>query len=62
MMENKYAQGTVVVAKINPSQKLVVRRFAKRVYYCTVQENPSQKDLVYFERELTAASPAPVNR
>ncbi|KAA3439709.1 hypothetical protein [Rufibacter hautae] len=53
MMENLYLPGTVVFARVNPGLKLVVRRFAKRVYYCTVQENPAQKELVYFEREIS---------
>ncbi len=52
MMENIYPQGSEVVAKAFPDQKLTVRRYAKRVYYCTIQGNPTQKELVYYEREL----------
>ncbi|WP_169728010.1 hypothetical protein [Adhaeribacter aquaticus] len=51
-MENTYPEGSLVYAKVNPNLKLVVRRFAKRIYYCTSPENPNQKELVYFEREL----------
>jgi len=53
-MENKYNEGEIVYAKINPTLKLVIRRYVKRIYYCKVQEDPSRKDLVYFERELMA--------
>jgi hypothetical protein len=53
-IENKYKMGEVVFERTHPSQKLVVSRFADRVYYCLAQENPAQKELVYFERELMA--------
>ncbi|ALI98430.1 hypothetical protein [Rufibacter tibetensis] len=59
MMENIYPQGSEVFAKVNPSQKLTVRRYAKRVYYCTIQESPALKELVYYERELMGATAAP---
>ena len=52
-MDNHFSEGSVVYAKENPALRLVVRRYVKRIYYCTVQENPTQKELVYFERELT---------
>ncbi len=51
-MENKFKEGEVVRAKVNPNQNLIVRRYVDRIYYCKIQENPSHKDLVYFEREL----------
>lgn len=51
-MENKYAEGSTVYARANPEHALVVRRFVKRIYYCTDQGSPQQKDQVYFEREL----------
>ena len=56
MIENKYKEGDVVYAKIDPELKLVIRRYVKRIYYCQIQEAPGQKDLVYFERELMAGS------
>ena len=49
---NIFPEGSVVYPKVNPTLKLVVRRYVKRVYYCTIQETHSQKDLVFFEREL----------
>jgi hypothetical protein len=50
--ENKYKEGEVVQAKVNPSQNLVVRRYVDRIYYCKIQKDPTHKELVYFEREL----------
>ena len=51
-MENKFKVGEVVRAKINPNQNLIVKRYVDRVYFCKIQENPTHKDLVYFEQEL----------
>ena len=51
-MENKYAEGSTVYAIANPELELVVRRFVKRIYYCTDQSSAQPKDQVYFEREL----------
>ena len=51
-MENKFKEGEIVRAKVNPNLKLVVRRYVDRIYYCKIQEDPTQKELVYFEREL----------
>lgn len=51
-MENIFPEGSVVHARENPAPTLVVRRYVGRIYYCTIQENPSHKELVYFERAL----------
>ncbi len=51
-MKNKFKEGTVVCALVNPTQKLVIRRYIDRIYYCKIQEDPARKELVYFEREL----------
>lgn len=51
-MEDKYKIGDVVCAKVRPLVALVVRIYARKVYYCTVKNDPSAKELVYFEREL----------
>lgn len=51
-MENKYKEGQEVFAKVNPTLKLIIRRYVDRIYYCKVKENPTQKELVYFEREI----------
>ncbi|GAB3200500.1 hypothetical protein ABID22_004080 [Pontibacter aydingkolensis] len=58
MLENTFPIGSEVFAKVNPDLKLIIRQYLKRIYYCTVKSNPSQKDLVYYERELM---PVPVN-
>lgn len=55
-MENKYAEGSIVYAKVNPRLKLAVRRYVKRIYYCTNLAHPQEKELVYFERELDGAA------
>jgi hypothetical protein len=52
IMENKYKEGDIVTAKENPNKKLIVRRYVDRIYYCKVENDPSAKELVYFEREL----------
>ena len=51
-VQNKYNPGDVVYAKVNPSLKLVIRRYIDQIYFCKVQEDPERKELVYFEREL----------
>lgn len=50
--DNRFPLGTVVYAKENLSLKLVVKSYYQRVYYCTIAEDPSRKELVYFDREL----------
>ncbi|WP_439882653.1 hypothetical protein ACSX1A_05670 [Pontibacter sp. MBLB2868] len=52
MLENIFPIGSEVFAKVNPDLRLTIRQYLKRIYYCTVNNNPSQKDLVYYEREL----------
>ena len=51
IMENKYKEGEEVYAKVNPSLKLIIRRYVDRIYYCKIKENLLRKELVYFERE-----------
>jgi hypothetical protein len=53
-MENKDKEGQVVHAQVNPALKLVIRRYVDRIYYCKVQNDPTRKELVYFEREIEA--------
>jgi hypothetical protein len=52
IMENKFKEGEVVCALVNPTLKLVIRRYVDRIYYCKIQEDLTRKELVYFEREL----------
>ncbi|MEQ9440096.1 MAG: hypothetical protein RIG62_13665 [Cyclobacteriaceae bacterium] len=58
-MDNIFSEGSVVYAKVDPTLKLVVRRYVKRIYYCTIQKDPARKELVYFERELMGDTPTP---
>lgn len=44
--------GDIVYSKVNPGVTLVVRRFVDDIYYCRLYDNPSEKEQVYFEREL----------
>lgn len=51
-VQNKYNAGDIVYAKVDPSLKLIIRRYVDQVYYCKVFEDAERKELVYFEREL----------
>ena len=54
VMEKRFKEGEVVCSKEDPSRKLVIRRYVDRIYYCKVQQDPSHRELVYFDRELMA--------
>jgi hypothetical protein len=56
-MENKFKEGQEVFDAVHPNQKLVIRRHYNRIYYCKVIDDPTRKELAYFERELTAKAP-----
>ncbi len=51
-MENKYKEGEIVYAKVKPDQKLLIRRYVDKIYYCKIQKDPTLKELVFFEREI----------
>ena len=51
---NKFKEGEVVCAKIEPGRKLLITRYLDNIYYCQLQQDPLRKGLVYFERELLA--------
>ncbi|WP_299111045.1 hypothetical protein [uncultured Winogradskyella sp.] len=51
-MENRFKAGDFVYAKVRPSVLLIVRVYARKIYYCKIQADPTAKELVYFEREL----------
>ncbi|MCX2678910.1 hypothetical protein OOZ15_03065 [Galbibacter sp. EGI 63066] len=52
-MENRFKIGDTVCAKVRPSVMLVVRLYARRIYYCTIEnDDPTAKELAYFDREL----------
>jgi len=51
-MDNIYKTGTIIAAKKNPDCRLIINRYYKRIYYCKAEDDPSEKTLAYFEREL----------
>ncbi|WP_350289208.1 hypothetical protein [uncultured Croceitalea sp.] len=51
-MAKRFEIGDVVCAKVSPSIVLVVRLYARKIYYCTLQNQPNANEQVYFEREL----------
>jgi hypothetical protein len=53
-MEPKFKAGEIVYERIRPSQKLIIRNHTGLIYYCSAQEHPRTKALVFFERELIA--------
>ncbi|MGW9684435.1 hypothetical protein [Flagellimonas sp. 2504JD1-5] len=58
-MENRFKIGDVVCAKVRPSVSLVVRLYARKVYYCAIQNDPLANELVYFDRELNSWDTVP---
>lgn len=52
-MDNLYTVGTFTTAKNDPARKLMIKRYLGRIYYCTAVDDPTQKLLAFFERELT---------
>lgn len=51
-MENKYKEGEIVYAMMKPTERLRIRRYIPRIYYCISVDHPEQPETVYFEREL----------
>ena len=51
--DNLYKEGSIICAKIEPTLKLLITKYSQRIYYCTVVGHPDQKNLAYFESELT---------
>ena len=50
--DNVYAEGTQISAKANPSLKLKIMNYRKRIYYCAVIGDEEGKQFAYYEREL----------
>mgnify|MGYP003700787501 CR=1 FL=1 len=49
---NRYKKGDFVCAKVRPYVILVVRLYIRKIYYCTVLNNPSVNELVDLDCEL----------
>ena len=54
--QNKYNEGDIISATVNPSLKLIIRRYIDQVYYCRMLDDPEGKELVYYEREIVEDS------
>jgi hypothetical protein len=50
--DNIFPEGTIISAKANPDQKLIIKRYYQRIYYCTAVDSTEKKELAYFQREL----------
>lgn len=51
-MKKEYKIGDFVYAKARPTIILVVRQYVRKFYYCTIKDDPSENELIYFDREL----------
>lgn len=54
IMDNKYQEGQEVFTIKTPSERLVIRRYVDRIYYCRFPDDPERKELALFERELSS--------
>ena len=54
LFEKRFEDGEEVYAIAHPSVPLIVRRYIDRVYYCRVRDDATQKEQVYYDRELVA--------
>ena len=54
--DNIYKVGSIISARTNPELKLIILKYYHRTYYCVDADNPSSKQLSYFERDLIAPS------
>lgn len=53
-IESKYAVGQLVCANKAPHQKLIIRRYYHRIYYCRTLEG-EEKEYAFFEKEIAPA-------
>lgn len=59
ILDIKFKEGEEVYDRIRPSQKLIISRYFKGIYYCKVEENLRRKELIYLERELMSKKATP---
>lgn len=52
--DNIYAIDAFVMAKEAPTVRLQIKKYYNRIYYCAVVGRESEKQKVYFERELVS--------
>jgi hypothetical protein len=53
-MDNIFKEGSFITAKENPQRKLIINKYYKRIYYCHIVDDSTDKLLVYFEKDLIA--------
>lgn len=51
-LDSKYIDGQRVYAKINPNQRLIIRRYYDRIYYCRSTDG-TETEYAYFEKEIS---------
>lgn len=49
----RFEPGTVVSPKVEPHLKLLVMKYVRGIYYCTVIGNAEKNNLPFFESQLT---------
>jgi hypothetical protein len=50
--DNRYKQGTIISARIDPTIQLRILEYKERIYYCDRVDQLDKTILAYFEREL----------
>lgn len=50
--DNIYKVGAIITARVNPGLKLVITKYYKGAYYCSVVGDPTRRNMIYFERDL----------
>ncbi len=50
--DNIFKVGAIMSAKIHPQIRLTITKYYQRIYYCSVVDDPTQRHIAYFEREL----------
>lgn len=49
---NSYKEGDTVSPISNPKQRLIIRRYVDRIYYCRDPKDDNGKEYAFFEREI----------
>ena len=50
--DNIYPEGTMITAKAAPAVQLKIVKYYQRIYYCAAVDDPTGKQLVYFQQDL----------
>jgi hypothetical protein len=49
---NTYKEGTIITARVNPGLKLIITKYYKGAYYCSVVGDPARRNMIYFKGDL----------